>query len=156
MTADSPDFLEAQTLGNRPPKSTALHLAAKGDYRYNVDVLQALTTKRGNVNAQDARGMTPIMHCVGTASSAACVRLLLEAEADLELKNVDNRSALDLVSKTGAPQSLRRLLEDATRRKGDWSLDSTAQRRVGVSDARQQRYEDRRGEISWSSPSWWS
>ena len=46
--------------------------------------------------------------------------------ADLGLRNVDGRNVLDLVSRPGAPQSIRHLLEDALRTRGQAYLTSTA------------------------------
>ena len=69
--------------------------------------------------------------------------------ADLELENIDGRTVLDLVSQQGAPQSIRRVLEDHMRLRGRSALKSSAARHSDISDARRRRY-DARGPEPWT------
>ena len=69
--------------------------------------------------------------------------------ADLKLENIDGRTVLDLVSQRGAPQSIRRVLEDHMQLRGRSDLTSSAARRSHISDARRQRY-DARGPEPWT------
>ena len=74
------DFVNAQTRGQRPPANTALHLACKANVRGGSEAVALLLGAKADMNARDARGMTPIM-CVASSGAANQFRYLLEARA---------------------------------------------------------------------------
>ena len=70
-----------------------------------------------------------IFHAPPSAGRAAWPR-----GADLQRRNTDGRNVLDLVSRRGAPPSMRRQLEDLLRTTGQTQLRSSAQCRDDVDD----------------------
>ena len=60
------------------------------------------------------------------AAAPSVYRSMWPRGAELGQRNVDGRNVLDLVSRPGAPQSMRHLLEDALRTRGQAHLTSTA------------------------------
>ena len=77
-----PDFVNAKTRGQRPPANTALHLACKANMQYGLETVVLLLGSKADVNAQDARGMTPIM-CAAPSAVDSQFRHLLQARARL-------------------------------------------------------------------------
>lgn len=77
-----PDFVNARTRGQRPPANTALHLACKANMQYGLETVVLLLGSKADMNAQDARGMTPIMFAASSAADSQ-FRHLLQARARL-------------------------------------------------------------------------
>lgn len=73
-------------------KTTALMLAIDAEH---VDVAKALIDAGADINAVDDNGWTPLMH----ANDVECVRLLLNAGADVSPKNKDGQTALAMALK---------------------------------------------------------
>ena len=85
---------------------TSLHLAmASGP----PDLAKALLDAGADVNAQDARGLTPLMLAVAADhQDPALIRLLLP-HADLKLKSKVGETATDGAAKVGAPAGIELL-----------------------------------------------
>jgi len=78
---------------------TALLLAATSG---SADMVRMLLRAGADANAQDLRGMTPLMTAVATDyPDADLVRAMLAAGADVQLKSRDNQTALDWAQKFG-------------------------------------------------------
>ena len=73
--------------------SSALHNAA---YRGNGDVIKQLLDAGADVNAQQAKDKLTPLHLASLAGYSHTVSLLLSADADRSLLNIDGKSAQDL------------------------------------------------------------
>ncbi|MGH9674985.1 MAG: ankyrin repeat domain-containing protein, partial [Bryobacteraceae bacterium] len=83
-------------------KITALLWAAPFASR---DVIAALLDAGANINARDARGMTPLMLAVAsTEAEIGAVRLLVDRGADVNVKSVAGETALDWATRFGNPE----------------------------------------------------
>ena len=145
------DLLEARTpRGSRQPHCTALHLACQGPFNAGERVVQILLREGANLRATDHRGLTPIMIAADTDATPQ-FRLLVQqsSRSDLEMKNDEGKSVWDLVSRPGAPHSIRRALDDIWGRWSDSSTASSSRRRTWVSDVRREPY-TRRGREWWT------
>jgi ankyrin repeat protein len=71
----------------------AVHFAAAS--RVDAEMLPRILAAGGEVEAEDAQGMTPLIHAAEEGRLAA-VRLLDERGADLRAVDAQGRSALDL------------------------------------------------------------
>jgi ankyrin repeat protein len=84
---------------------TALHLAcAKGA----VEVVQILVDAKGDLNAQDNKGRTPLMDSVEILEVA---KLLIENGADLEVKDNKGNTALHIACGEGAADVVQFLID---------------------------------------------
>ena len=77
-----PDFVNAKTRGQRPPANTAPNLACKANMQTGLETVVLLLGSKADMNAQDARGMTPIM-CAASSAVDSQFRHLLQARARL-------------------------------------------------------------------------
>ena len=101
--------------------------------------MKALVEARADSHARDPRQMTPIMFAASTAALPQLSVLLRNAdETELNMQNEDGRTVLDLVSRTGAPVHIRKLLQLKMNCAGDSSKRSSAQHRSGASVKRQE------------------
>jgi ankyrin repeat protein len=77
------------------------------------DAVKLLLDRKANVNAQDVRGMTPLMLAIGLDHpDPLVVRLLLEHGADPKIKSKAGETAIDWAHKFNNPEILKAL--DAT------------------------------------------
>jgi hypothetical protein len=68
-----------------------------------VDVVRALVDAGANVNAREARGMTPLMYAAATDhGDIEIAKLLVARGADVHVKTPEGESALDWARKSGA------------------------------------------------------
>lgn len=81
---------------------TALHWAAIEDEMLAVTCLLELAL---DIDATDFRGWTPLMHAVAVGANDA-VRALVDAHADLALRNVQNDTAIQICMKRKASPSV--------------------------------------------------
>lgn len=79
--------------------SSILHWALSAmnimDKPYDSIIVQRLLSAGANVNAQDAKGWTPLMEIV-VSDRIDIVKLLLKKGADTSIKNKDGKTALDI------------------------------------------------------------
>jgi ankyrin repeat protein len=81
-----------------------------------VELVKILLDAGADVNARDARGMTPLMLAVGTdRQDPAVIRMLLEHHADPSLKSSDGETAADWARKIGLPHGLDLLKASAAK-----------------------------------------
>jgi ankyrin repeat protein len=86
---------------------TALHMAAVSG---TLDVLKALLAAGASVDAQDVRGMTPLMFAIATdRANPKVVRMLLDAGASTTLKSTAGESSVDWARKFNNPAVLAEL-----------------------------------------------
>jgi ankyrin repeat protein len=86
---------------------TALHVAALSG---NADIVKMLLAAGAPVNAQDIRGMTPLMWSVSTdRPNLAIVRMLLDRGSNTSLRSKADESALDWARKFNNPAVLAEL-----------------------------------------------
>ena len=105
VSADTP-----ATVKNGPiqfGRVTALHFAVLSG---SPEVVQRLLATGAAVDAQDIRGMTPLMMAIGTdRPDLRIIRMLLEAGASTELRTKADESAMDWARKFQHPQVLAAL-----------------------------------------------
>jgi len=90
-------------LHNFTPLLMAMPLAS-------LEVVQTLIDAGADVNAKDARNMTPIMLAVATNhQNPAVIRMLLDRGADVAVQSNVGESAADWARKVGAPAGLQLL-----------------------------------------------
>jgi ankyrin repeat protein len=74
----------------------------------SADLVRTLIEGGADVNARDARGMTPLMMAVARADQdAAVIRLLLDHGADVSVVSAAGETAADWARKLGAPVALK-------------------------------------------------
>jgi ankyrin repeat protein len=72
------------------------------------EIVRTLLKAGASVNAQDVRGMTPLMFAVASDTpNMEIIRTLIEAGAKQDLKSTDNELARDWAAKFGQPDVLR-------------------------------------------------
>lgn len=77
-----------------PDGSTALTIAAKADQP--AAILRMLVEAGADVNAADARGMTPLMIYAGKSYNTGAMNFLMDAGADVSRRNREGKTAADL------------------------------------------------------------
>ena len=85
-------------------------MPARMDSR-NSAAVQILLNAGADVNAQDERGMTPLMWAAGN-SFQNTVQILLNAGADIDIKNNKGRTALDLTRNSDEIKELLRKAQE--------------------------------------------
>ena len=75
----------------------------------STEKIQKLIKEGANVNIQDEKGMTPIMHLV-KAGRCEEMNLFIDAGADITLKDNDKQTALDIASIYGRAQAVNILV----------------------------------------------
>lgn len=96
---------------------TPLHLAAA--HNESLDVARALIESEADVNARDNRDETPL-HYAAMWSRREMIRLLIDAGADNNLRNVDGRTPQEVLSlslRRSAPTSRG---QKGSMNKGEW------------------------------------
>jgi ankyrin repeat protein len=108
VNAVSPEATETVKNGNVALGSfTPLILAAANG---GPDAVKLLLDQKANVNAQDVRGMTPLMLALALDHpDPRVVRLLLEHGADPKIKSKTGETALDWARKFNHPEILQAL-----------------------------------------------
>ncbi len=85
-------------------------------YRGHKDVVTFLLSRGASVNAQERRhGFTPLIQAVARTNEDL-VKILLDHHADVSLKTIDGRTALDWAQASGSP-SMVALLKAAADKK---------------------------------------
>jgi len=62
------------------------------------------------VNEPRPDGLTPLMAAAQTYRAAECVKLLLDASADVNAKSKDGRTVFDFAVQSGSPQTVSFIL----------------------------------------------
>lgn len=93
----------------------------------SVDLVRAYLHAGANVNAQDGRGMTPLMVAAASENQDAnVIKLLLEAGADPNAKDVHGESVLDWAAKIGSPSTNRLLKVAGAKRTAETAMNPPA------------------------------
>jgi ankyrin repeat protein len=86
-------------------------------YRGHKDVVAFLLSKGASVNAQEKRhGFTPLIQAVAR-SNEDLVKILLDHHADVSLRTVDGRTALDWAQASGTPNIVALIRTAADKKK---------------------------------------
>ena len=101
--------LSLRTTGSQPNGYTALHLACDGQSRNcdNLRLVEALLTRRANIECKDSSGNTPLLRAAGQGLGTVC-ELLIAMGADVTA--TDDRGA-GAAQKAQTPLLKRKLVE---------------------------------------------
>lgn len=127
LLAEGADVNERDEWGQTP-----LMYAATAD---NVDTMRVLLNARAEVDAVTPAGWTALMYAARDARTGEAVRLLLEHSADLERRNAQGSTALDLANPVGRAAIERVLAEREEEERAAAERARTAQLRSSVSEA---------------------
>ena len=114
--------LLAQGAGINHPGWTPLHYVASADLEHSVEIARLLLEQYAYVDAESPNRTTPLM-LAAQYGSQAMVELLLEAGADVQLRNQQGLSAVDFAKRSGREfmvQIVGRAFEATRRSKASW------------------------------------
>ena len=90
------------------------HLAVLQNNPNILPILEFLIQNSSNVNQQNIIGNTPLHYCV-KENNADCLKLLLKAGADPDIKNEAHESPFDIAKKEDHKECLQLLNDHASR-----------------------------------------
>lgn len=92
----------------RPYFSSEIHDAV---YEEDVEKIQLLIDRNGDINAQDFQGYTPLMRAIQENSTGVITKLLQQPQTDVNARNLNGDTALMIASSIVNCYAVEQLLE---------------------------------------------